>query len=187
MSRRAYQTAKKPAKYHRPSVGHGLWARRPISGQHYCNQLRRSIRDRLGNGRTDADCVGPSKTYATVPGLLSKSIELLRAELKQLGWRDAMSAESQCLLGLAARVAERCRGPSSSRIPRSESTAATYSKSVSRGRALFTYSAPLAIRFSGDPVRPSRNSLLRRCGAATGARPFPFMDPNQERVDGLAV
>ena len=33
-----------------------------------------------------------------VPGLLPKSIELLRAELQQLGCRDAMSAEGQFLL-----------------------------------------------------------------------------------------
>ena len=45
-----------------------------------------------------------------VPGLLTKSIELLRAELHQLGWRDVMSAEGQFLLGLGARVAERSRG-----------------------------------------------------------------------------
>ena len=47
------------------------------------------------------------KLMSSVPGLLSKSIELLGAELKQPGWRDAMSAENQFLLGLGARVAER--------------------------------------------------------------------------------
>ena len=43
-------------------------------------------------------------------GFLPSAIELLRAELQQLGWRDAMSAEDQFLLGLGARVAERSRG-----------------------------------------------------------------------------
>ena len=45
-----------------------------------------------------------------VPGLLTRAIELLRAELQRLGWRDVMSAEGQFLLGLGARVAERGRG-----------------------------------------------------------------------------
>ena len=47
------------------------------------------------------------KLMASVPGFLSKSIELLRAELIRLGWRDAMGAESQCLLGFSAMVAQR--------------------------------------------------------------------------------
>ena len=45
-----------------------------------------------------------------VPGLPTRAIELLRAELHQLGWRNVMSAEGQFLLGLGARVAERSRG-----------------------------------------------------------------------------
>ena len=45
-----------------------------------------------------------------VPGLLSKSVGLLRDELQRLGWRDVMSAEDQFLLGIGARVAERIRG-----------------------------------------------------------------------------
>ncbi len=50
------------------------------------------------------------RKLVAAPGLLSKSIELLRDELRLLGWRDAMSAQDQFLLGLGARVAERIRG-----------------------------------------------------------------------------
>ena len=58
------------------------------------------------------------KLMSSVPGLLSKSIELLRAELLQLGWRDAMDAESQSLLGLGARVAERsCAAHQAAALP----------------------------------------------------------------------
>ena len=44
-----------------------------------------------------------------VPGT-TNAIELLRAELQQLGWHDVMRAQGQFLLGLGARVAERSRG-----------------------------------------------------------------------------
>ena len=49
------------------------------------------------------------KLMSSVPGLLANSIELLRAEIKRLGWHDVMSADNQFLLGLGARVAERGR------------------------------------------------------------------------------
>jgi hypothetical protein len=49
------------------------------------------------------------KLISAVPGLLSRVVQLLRAELRQPGLREAMSAENQCLIGLAARVAERSR------------------------------------------------------------------------------
>jgi len=49
------------------------------------------------------------KLISAVPGLLPRVVKLLRAELQQPGLRGAMSPEHQCLIGLAARVAERSR------------------------------------------------------------------------------
>ena len=58
------------------------------------------------------------KLMSSVPGLLAKSIELLRAEIKRLGWHDVMSADNQFLLGLAARVAERsCEAHQAAALP----------------------------------------------------------------------
>ncbi len=49
------------------------------------------------------------KLMTTVPGLLLKAVQMLRAELDQPAWRGAMTAENQFLIGLGARVAERSR------------------------------------------------------------------------------
>jgi hypothetical protein len=75
------------------------------------------------------------KLMPAIPGLLSKIIQLLGAELQHLGWRDAMAPEHQCLLGLGARIAERSR------------------KAHRRGHALADHKTLRELRRAGDLLR----------------------------------
>jgi len=75
------------------------------------------------------------KLVPTVPGLLPRAVTMLRAELQQLGWRDAMTSEDQCVAGLGARVAQRIRTPHR------------------RGHAAAAHKTFRELRYAGDCLR----------------------------------
>jgi hypothetical protein len=49
------------------------------------------------------------KLFTSVPSVIPRIVCAIRTEIGRLGWRDAMDAEQQCLLGLCGRYAERSR------------------------------------------------------------------------------